>query len=194
MSAAQVCGFMATIRSTPPRRPRWPASVTRTSYQVGRPWMFDGKMLRGLTGTPMRRRLRANSSFADADPEPLTLANLMTKSLTASIRGAVPACTFDVISVSAQPPGGHRRPLGGQRSVGASCQCGHFLGGVVAATAAARARLRDGEFLHVPGARRAALGAQAAVQADVFVLDHDAAGLESARHVQVLRQVERRRL
>ncbi len=45
--------------------------------------MFDGKMLRGETGTPMRRMLRANSSFADADPEPLTLANLMTKSLTA---------------------------------------------------------------------------------------------------------------
>ena len=53
--------------------------------------MFDGKMLRGLTGTPMRNRLRANSSLADAEPEPLTLANLMTKSLTASIRGAVPA-------------------------------------------------------------------------------------------------------
>ena len=59
--------------------------MTRTSYQVGRPWMFDGKMLRGLTGTPMRRIARANSSFADAEPEPLTLANLTTKSLIASI-------------------------------------------------------------------------------------------------------------
>ena len=48
-------------------------------------------MLRGLTGTPMRSRLRANSSLAEADPEPLTLANLTTKSLTASSRGAVPA-------------------------------------------------------------------------------------------------------
>ena len=38
--------------STPPRAPRWPASVTRTSYQVGRPWMLEGKILRGLTGTP----------------------------------------------------------------------------------------------------------------------------------------------
>ena len=47
--------------------------------------MFDGKMLRGLTGTPMRRIALANSSFADAEPEPLTLANLTTKSLTAVI-------------------------------------------------------------------------------------------------------------
>src|SRR4026209_415366 len=74
------------MRSTPPRRPRWPFSVTLTSYQVGRPWMFDGKMLRGLTGMPMRRKLLANSSLAEAEPEPFTLANLTTKSLTASMR------------------------------------------------------------------------------------------------------------
>ena len=29
-------------------------------YQVGRPWMFEGKMLRGAIGTPMRRIDRAN--------------------------------------------------------------------------------------------------------------------------------------
>jgi hypothetical protein len=51
--------------------------------------MFDGKMLRGLTGTPMRRIDRANSSLADAEPEPLTFANLTTKSLTAAIAGLV---------------------------------------------------------------------------------------------------------
>ncbi len=34
----------------------------------------------------MRRKLFANSSFAEAEPEPLTLANLMTKSLRASMR------------------------------------------------------------------------------------------------------------
>ena len=45
--------------------------------------MLDGKMLRGLTGTPMRRIDFANSVFAEAEPEPLTLANLTTKSLTA---------------------------------------------------------------------------------------------------------------
>src|SRR3972149_5240073 len=72
---------MATIMSTPPRRPRYPRSDTRTSYQVGKPWILDGKMLRGLTGTPMRRIALANIMFAEADPDPLTLANLITKSL-----------------------------------------------------------------------------------------------------------------
>src|SRR5690348_12797775 len=76
---------MATIRSVPPRRPSQPRSDTRTSYQVGRPWMLDGKMLRGLTGTPIRRMALANSSLAEAEPEPLTLANLTTKSLLAEI-------------------------------------------------------------------------------------------------------------
>ena len=47
--------------------------------------MLLGKMLRGLTGTPMRRIALANSSLALAEPEPFTLANLMTKSLTASM-------------------------------------------------------------------------------------------------------------
>src|SRR5881397_3030358 len=80
---------MATIRSTPPRRPRQPASVTRTSNQVGSPWIFEGKMLRGATGTPIRRIDLANSRLADAEPEPLTLANLTTKSLTRSIGGTM---------------------------------------------------------------------------------------------------------
>src|SRR6195256_2714936 len=81
-SLSQVCGFIATIMSTPPRAPRCPASVTRTSYQVGRPWIFDGKTLRGETGTPWRRTERANSSLALAEPEPLTLAKRTTKSFT----------------------------------------------------------------------------------------------------------------
>ena len=42
-------------------------------------------MLRGAIGTPMRRIERANKRLALADPEPLTLANRMTKSFTASI-------------------------------------------------------------------------------------------------------------
>src|SRR5215469_16004430 len=85
MSSSQVSGFIATFMSTPPRRPRWPASERRTSYQVGRPWMFDGKMLRDEAGMPMRSTDLANSALALADPDPLTLANLTTKSLVASI-------------------------------------------------------------------------------------------------------------
>ncbi len=77
MSLSQVCGFIATIRSQPPRRP-----ITRTSYQVGRPWMLEGKMLRGETGTPWRRIDRGKSSLALAEPEPLTLAKRTTKSFT----------------------------------------------------------------------------------------------------------------
>ena len=81
-SWSQVCGFIATIRSTPPRLPKCPASQIRTSYQVGRPWMLEGKMLRGVAGTPMRRIDCANSLFALAEPEPLTLAKRTTKSFT----------------------------------------------------------------------------------------------------------------
>src|ERR1700754_2715459 len=147
--------------STPPRRPCQPFSLTRTSYHVGRPWMLLGKMLRGLTGTPMRSRLRANNSFADAEPEPLTLANLTTKSLTESMRGLL----GDISS--------------------------HL--GVMFAAPAAGLRQVDQELLHVPGAGRAALGAQAAVQAHVFVLDHHAAGLQVARDVQRLIRVACRR-
>ena len=87
---SQVCGFIATMRSTPPRRPRQPASQTRTSYQVGRPWMLDGKMLREATGTPMRRIDLAKSWLALAEPEPLTFANRTTKSFVASIGCGMP--------------------------------------------------------------------------------------------------------
>src|SRR5258707_2738370 len=83
MSWLQVSGFIATIMSTPPRRPRWPPSLIRTSNQVGRPWMFDGNIFRELTGMPIRSTDLANRPLALAEPEPLTLANLTTKSLTA---------------------------------------------------------------------------------------------------------------
>jgi hypothetical protein len=55
------------------------------------------------------------------------------------------------------------------------------------------ALVMEQELLHVPGAGRAALGAQAAVQADVLVLDHHAAGLDRRRH-QHPAQVQRRRV
>src|SRR5262249_605545 len=137
MSLSQVWGFIATIRSTPPRRPSQPWPETRTSYQVGRPWMFDGKMLREATGTPMRRIPRANSSLAEADPEPFTLANLTTKSFVAVI-----AFVVTVLDMAA-----------GLRRV-------------------------EEEFLHVPRAGRAALGAEPAMETHILVLHHDAPGLK----------------
>src|SRR5262249_6435457 len=47
-------------------------------------------------------------------------------------------------------------------------------------------------FLHVPGTGRAALCAQAAVQAHVLVLHHDAPGFEIVGDVEILRRVARR--
>src|SRR3954468_14187389 len=44
----------------------------------------------------------------------------------------------------------------------------------------------DEELLHVPGTGRAALGAQAAVQAHVLVLHHDALCFQWTRYVQIL--------
>jgi hypothetical protein len=45
--------------------------------------MFEGKMLRAATGTPLRRMDLTNRPLALAEPEPLTLANFTTKSFTA---------------------------------------------------------------------------------------------------------------
>jgi hypothetical protein len=42
-------------------------------------------MLRELAGIPIRRIDLANNALALAEPDPLTLANLTTKSLTLSI-------------------------------------------------------------------------------------------------------------
>ena len=97
-------------------------------------------MLRGVTGTPMRRIDLANSALALAEPDPLTLANLTTKSLT----------LLDLSDSVAGMPG----PA-----------WAHF----------------EQEFLHVPRPGRAALGAQAAMQADILVLDHDPPGLQRRR-------------
>jgi hypothetical protein len=43
--------------------------------------MFDGKMLRPETGIPMRNKALVNIPFALAEPDPLTLAKRITKSL-----------------------------------------------------------------------------------------------------------------
>src|SRR5207248_8604689 len=58
---------------------------------------------------------------------------------------------------------------------------------------AAGTREMESELLHVPRPRGATLGAQAAVQAHVFVLHHDAAGLQPVRHVERLVRMPRRR-
>ena len=52
----------------------------------------------------------------------------------------------------------------------------------------------DEIFLHVPGAGGTAFGAQAAMQADVFVLHHDPPGLEAVGDIEVLVEMRRGRL
>src|SRR5215470_12241025 len=86
----------------PSRRARYPASDTRTSYQVGRPWMLEGKMFFGLTGMPMRNSVLAKMPLADAEPEPLTVANFTTKSLIPLIWAVYLARTAQLGSSKAQ--------------------------------------------------------------------------------------------
>ena len=74
-------GFIATIKSIPSRRPRYPSPFTRTSNHVGNPCLFHGKIFLGDTGTPIRNTAFANKELALAEPDPFTLANLITKSL-----------------------------------------------------------------------------------------------------------------
>src|SRR5271163_665134 len=65
--------------------------------------MFEGKMLRELAGIPMRRIDLANNVLALAEPDPLTLANLTTKSLTLSRRGA-PSAPTPVVNCNMRAP------------------------------------------------------------------------------------------
>src|SRR5207244_12213224 len=68
--------------------------------------MFEGKILRELAGIPIRRIDLAKSALALADPDPLTLANLTTKSLTLWI-AAISRCDCDAIG-SELVKDGHR--------------------------------------------------------------------------------------
>src|SRR5580658_6854189 len=49
--------------------------------QVGKPAMLEGKRFLPLTGTPMAKILRSRTLLADCEPEPLTVAIWMLKSL-----------------------------------------------------------------------------------------------------------------
>src|ERR1022692_1319921 len=116
-----------------------PSLLTRISYHVGRPWMFEGNRFLPETGTPMRKIERIRRLLALDEPVPLTLPSFTAKSFTlergcSKCRAAISGC--------------HRYRR--------------------------RHRERDQqlEFLHVPCGRRAALGAEAAVNAEVLVLDH----------------------
>src|SRR5437762_6728781 len=96
-------------------------------------------MFRGATGTPMRRMALANSRFADAEPEPLTLANLTTKSLTARMG--------DTLLIPLPPCTRGSSPVGSFRCL----RVGAAFGAMPAAAAVQRLRWLEIELLHVPG-------------------------------------------
>src|ERR1700691_499705 len=50
------------------------------------------------------------------------------------------------------------------------------------------------EFLHIPGSGRTALGTQAAMQADILVLEHDAPDLQLVGNIEVLASIHCRRV
>ena len=50
-------------------------------YQVGKPLMFDGNRFFALTGMPMWNKAFTMVAFAVCEPEPLTVATLIVKSL-----------------------------------------------------------------------------------------------------------------
>src|SRR5436309_2740756 len=81
-SSREVCGFMQTIRSTSFLRAIHPSLFARIVNQVGRPAMFEGNMFLPLTGTPIWKMERIRTLLDDWDPDPLTVATWIVKSLT----------------------------------------------------------------------------------------------------------------
>jgi hypothetical protein len=63
--------------------------LTRISYQVGSPWMFDGKMFFPVTGIPIRKMACIRMALALAEPVPFTVPILKAKSLIPLIRSSV---------------------------------------------------------------------------------------------------------
>src|ERR1700752_1331477 len=127
--------------------------------------MLDGKTFFPVTGTPIRKIACMISPLALAEPVPLAVAILNAKSFVWFIKAlslsgvgrresALPSAFCLVPFAFPLSPDRLQRNKG------------H-----------ARVRLLQHEPAHVPGVGRAALGAQAAVQADVLVLHHHPARL-----------------
>src|SRR5579863_785291 len=76
------------MRSYSRARATCPSLLTRISYHVGSPWMFDGKRFLPDTGTPIRKIARISRLLALDDPVPLTLASFNAKSFTLERGGA----------------------------------------------------------------------------------------------------------
>jgi hypothetical protein len=73
---------MATRISTLSRRAVCPSLLARMVYQVGRPWILEGKRFLPLTGIPIRNRARRRARFEVWLPEPFAVATTIEKSFT----------------------------------------------------------------------------------------------------------------
>src|SRR6201996_3403708 len=73
---------MATSSSISRRRATYPCLLARMVYQVGNPAMLEGNRFFPLTGMPMENMLLSRTELADWEPDPLTVATWMLKSLT----------------------------------------------------------------------------------------------------------------
>src|ERR1700722_7186136 len=94
------------MRSYSRARATCPSLLTRISYHVGRPWMFDGKRFLPDTGTPIRKIERISRLLALDEPVPLTLASFSAKSFTLErVRSKCSAA----MSGRHRDPRGHRK-------------------------------------------------------------------------------------
>src|ERR1700735_3307549 len=82
MSSRAVSAFIATSSSISRLRATYPRLLARMVYHVGNPAIFDGKRFFPLTGIPIPNMLLSSTRLADCDPDPLTVATWMLKSLT----------------------------------------------------------------------------------------------------------------
>src|SRR4029079_13855247 len=142
--------------------------------------MFEGNTFFPVTGTPIRKMACMIRPLADAEPVPLAVAILNAKSLLRFIE--LTATSFQLPAASFQLPireacqrqgnkSGKREAGGGKPTSSYRGDRNHFRRYI------ASIRNVQHELPHVPRVGRTPFGAEAAVQADVLVLQHHALGL-----------------
>src|SRR6185312_4328520 len=75
--------------------------LARMVYHVGSPAILEGNRFLPETGTPIWKMVRSSTVLALCDPEPLTVATCMLKSLTIGSRTAPDSAPCTAISVVA---------------------------------------------------------------------------------------------
>ena len=225
MSSSQVCGFIATIMSTPPRRPRWPV-FANPHLEPGRQALDVRRkdVARARRDSHAQDRLgeqrvgagRARSvDVGEFDDEVVDAFDALS---TGSVHGYAsgfidageaaeriygfvsprPRSSRHIVSSARSP-----LPTPRRRMPGTARPCSEMMKGIAPNRASRRFFQRaaaggagpgqvEEEFAHVPGTGRAALGAQPAMQAHIFVLGHDPAGLQPIADVQILLEVQGR--